>query len=618
VSFFSELRRRNVFRVAIAYGVIAWFLLQLADLVLQNIGAPGWVMQTFMLVLALGFPLIILFAWVFEITPDGIKRESEVDRSQSLTQATGRKLDFTIIGLLLLALGYFAYDKFVLDPTRDAELVEATASGQITESATPHTLSGNHRGKSIAVLPFVNMSDDESNEYFSDGISEELLNLLSKVGGLRVISRTSAFYYKGKDVKLSEIARELNVSHILEGSVRKSGEKVRITAQLIETDTQTHLWSETYDRSLDDIFTIQDDIAARVVDQLKIELLGPAPKGREVDPMAYTLYLQAQHLFSYGGREERQEVIDLLERAIAIEPKYSAALLNLARNRNREEAYAGRISFDEANARIAKTCLDILQYDPEFAPAHAALGYLALTTGDLDTAAAYIQRAFELNPTDATTLFNIQNLLSLLGRPDEAIQVMEYLVTLDPVNDNAYGMLGGLYTESTQPGQAVKARDALHTAMRLNPGSSWHRLSLGWLLLEQGEADAALEIASQTGDPEWWPGGGQMLKAMALYSLGRQEEYAVAVSELVALSGAYASINAAYVSAWAGEADECFAALNLQLEKDASLLRSFNNWWASPFFAKVRDDPRVQPIRERLGLSPEQIAAVDFEITLPK
>jgi len=615
MSFIQELKRRNVFRVAIAYVVVAWLVAQVLQLVFESFGTPDWVMKTVLVLMAAGFLFALFFAWAYEVTPQGIKRESELDRSQSFTHATSRKLDYVIIGLLVVALGYFAYDKFVLDPTRDAELVEATASGQVTESAASDTLGGDDPGKSIAVLPFVNMSDDESNEYFSDGISEELLNLLSKVSGLRVISRTSAFYYKGKDVKLPEIARELNVSHILDGSVRKAGEKVRITAQLIETDTQTHLWSETYDRSLDDIFAIQDEIAASVVDQLKIELLGPAPRVKEIDPMAYTLYLQARHLRKYGGTEGQQEANELLERAIAIEPEFSDALSTLAW-RYQEEALAGRITFDEANAKSSKAHLEILQFDPEYAPSHAVLGHNALQTGDLDTAAAYIQRAYELNPTDATVLFNIANLLSLFGRLDEAIQVMEYLVTLDPVNDSAYLMLGEFYSESTQPGHAAKARDAMRTAMRLNPGSSFNRIWFGMLLLAQGEADAALEIASQTEDPEWWPGLGQMLRAMALYSLGRQEEYAMAVSGLAAPSGAYAFLNAAYVSAWAGEADQCFALLNLQLEKDPSLL--YGSYWASPFFARVRDDPRWQPIRKQLGLSPEQIAAIDFEVTLPK
>jgi Tfp pilus assembly protein PilF len=331
--------------------------------------------------------------------------------------------------------------------------------------------------------------------------------------------------------------------------------------------------------------------------------------------MAYTLYLQAQHLRKYGGTEDQQEANELLERAIAIEPEYSEAWSMLAW-RHQQDALAGRISFEEANAKSSKAFLDILEFDPDYAPAHAVLGVNALQTGDLDTAAAYIQRAYELNPTDATVLFNIANLLSLFGRLEEAIQVMEYLVTLDPVYDGTYRFLGEIYSESAQPGHAAKARDAMRTAMRLNPGSSYNRLWFGMLLLAQGEADDALEIASQTEDPEWWPGQAQMLRAMALYTVGRQKEYAMAVSGLAAPSGAYAFLNAAYVSAWAGEADQCFALLNLQLEKDPSLL--YGSYWASPFFARVRDDPRWQPIREQLGLSPEQIAAIDFEVRLPK
>ncbi len=285
----SELRRRNVFRVGVAYVIVAWLLLQVADVILPTFRTPEWVMQAFTFLLMLGFPMALFFAWAFELTPEGLKKEKNVDRSRSITHVTGRKLDFVIIGLLVVALGYFGYDKFVLDPDRDA--VEIKAAVQVAQEQVANTVERQDSAKTIAVLPFVNMSDDASNEYFSDGLSEELLNLLAKVPELRVAARTSSFSFKDQNLEIPVIAARLNVAHVLEGSVRKAGNQIRITAQLNKADDGFHLWSETYDRELKSVFAIQDEIAAAVVDALKITLLGEKPNVTETNPEAYALYL---------------------------------------------------------------------------------------------------------------------------------------------------------------------------------------------------------------------------------------------------------------------------------------------------------------------------------------
>jgi TolB-like protein len=252
---FEELKRRNVFKVGTAYVVLAWLLAQITDVFLEPFGAPDWVIKTILLVLVAGFPLALFFAWAFEMTPEGIKKEKDVDRNESITHETGQKLNLAIIFILVLALGYFAFDKFVLDVERDAELVRATEDIAAAAEAKPGQ-------KSIAVLPFVNMSEDTSNEYFSDGISEEILNSLARVKELKVAGRTSSFAFKGQNQDLRKIGDALGVEHILEGSVRKAGAKVRITAQLIQVDDGFHLWSDTYDRELNDVFAIQDEIAS--------------------------------------------------------------------------------------------------------------------------------------------------------------------------------------------------------------------------------------------------------------------------------------------------------------------------------------------------------------------
>ena len=292
----SELRRRNVPRMAVLYVVAAWLILQVAEVVIDLAKLPDWIGTTTLWLLGIGFPIALIFSWFYEITPEGISLEKDIDPAESITRVTGRRLDFIVISLLCAAVILFAYDKWWM-------------------SGPPE--------QSIAVLPFVNMSDDASNEYFSDGISEELLNLLARIPELRVVSRTSAFFYKDKKINLVDVARDLNVAHILGGSVRKAGNQVRITVQLIEARSDTHLWSETYDRTLEDIFATQDEIAAMVVAQLKLTLVGEAPTSTPIDPDAYTLFLHARHIRQTQRTGQAYlKAEELLREALEIEPDY--------------------------------------------------------------------------------------------------------------------------------------------------------------------------------------------------------------------------------------------------------------------------------------------------------
>src|SRR3954470_4240233 len=312
---FAELKRRNVIRAAILYVGAVWALAQGISQLGPSVGAPEWATRWFLVAAGIGFPFWIAFAWFYEFTPEGLKRESEIDPVDSIKQhAGGRKLDFAIIGVLAVAVVLLLTDRFVL------------RHGVNETTALPIS------AESIAVLPFVNMSEDKTNEYFSDGISEELLNLLTKIPQLKVTARTSSFAFKGKEIAIPEIARTLHVAHVLEGSVRKAGNSVRITAQLIKAGTDTHLWSQTYDRKLDDIFAIQDEIAADVVKQLKVSLLGAAPKARTTDPEAYALYLQAVQLGRQFTAEPFQQSDALYRKVLAIDPRYAPAWYGLARN----------------------------------------------------------------------------------------------------------------------------------------------------------------------------------------------------------------------------------------------------------------------------------------------
>jgi len=334
MSLFEELKRRNVFRVGAAYTVIAWLLLQVADIVIDNVGAPEWVIQIFMLALLMGLPLALFFAWAFELTPEGLKKEKDVDRTQSITQVTGRKLDFTIIALLTIGLVYFLWESRFSDQPTDSEVVsaqtpiqsEALEAADVEAAEDTAAPSAVIPQKSIAVLPFVNMSDDAGNEYFSDGISEEILNALAKVRELKVAGRTSSFAFKGQNQDLRQIGETLGVKHILEGSVRKAGNQVRITAQLIKVDDGFHLWSDSYDRELDNIFTIQDEIASAILVQLKAHLMdGESAVSTPVDTQAYELYLLARQRVYERTAASIRMAIERLDEAFAIDDSYAPA-----------------------------------------------------------------------------------------------------------------------------------------------------------------------------------------------------------------------------------------------------------------------------------------------------
>ena len=451
MSFFDELKRRNVFRVAIGYVITAWLLLQVIDLVLENINAPDWVMQVFMLALAIGFPLALFFAWAFEMTPEGVKREADVDRSQSITNKTGRKMDRNIIIAMALALAYFAYDKFLASPPDSAPQsgpekhlqAESASTEQLVPANVALPQAGdsptalNPNEKSVAVLPFINMSDDAQNEYFSDGISEELLNVLVRVKGLRVPSRTSSFTFKGSTKKLAEIGAELQVDHILEGSVRKSGDRIRVTAQLIEVNTDTHLWSETYTRQLDDIFAVQDEIAQAIVSALKITLTGedqPSIHSRATASVdAYNKYLLGRHLWNQRSPETLLAATKPLNEAVSIDANYGQAWAALA------DAYVlipeyGAGSVDQYIPLAHEAIERALAINPESARALTTSAYVKFMYDyDLKGAHADIEKAIQIDPGYATAHQWYGELLAVEGQFDAALDQLRLARIADPL-----------------------------------------------------------------------------------------------------------------------------------------------------------------------------------------
>ena len=437
-SLFSELKRRNVIRVALVYIVAAWLLLQVADVVLNNIEAPNWVFQTILLLVVLGFPFAVIFAWAFELTPEGLKKEKDVDRSESKTHDTGRKLDFIIIAVLVLALVYFAYDKYVIDPAQEDTLATASPQAEeISETDTPEM--------SIAVLPFVNMSSDPEQEFFSDGISEELLNMLAQFPGLRVAARTSSFQFKGMNQDIAKIADTLHVAHILEGSVRKSGTRLRITAQLIKADDGFHLWSHSYDRELDDIFAVQNDIAAAISEALKVKLALDMASGTAQRPavipaantQAYEAYLRGRQLIHRRGRESLEDAVRHLERALRLDERFAPAHahLGIATSLLLESPQSyGTLSLEEVQRRATPHFERALELEPNLAEAHGGLALLTMNNGDPELAIKYAHRALELNPSYIDAMNWLYLALGSLGEYQEQEAIIERILSIDPLS----------------------------------------------------------------------------------------------------------------------------------------------------------------------------------------
>jgi TolB-like protein/Tfp pilus assembly protein PilF len=597
VSLFRELKRRNIFKVAAAYIIVGWLLLQVSDVLVPALYLPDWFHSGIAFLLILGFPVAMIFAWAFELTPEGLKRDHEVDRSQSITQQTSRKLDFIIIGLLIAALGYFAWDKFVLAPERKTELVEATTA--VVEQTA-------EIDKSIAVLPFVNMSSDTEQEYFSDGLTEEVLNLLAKIPNLRVIARTSSFAYKGKDVKIAEVANELHVGHVLEGSVRKAGNQLRITAQLIRASDSSHLWSETYDRTLENIFAIQDEIAAAVVSQLKLELLGETLGSKQVDPAAYALFLQAQQVRRQYTAEAYEQAVELYRRAVEIEPNYAAAWVGLS-NAYGIQKTNGFLPFDEGRRLQREAAERALLIDPDFALVYARLAE-SLPYNELAKSTRYYQRALELEPTNPDILTGVGGILRALGRFEEAIALTKYQIARDPVSTNAYSHLGYYYLWSGRLDDAIAA---FRTALRLAPGRIVSHYRIGEALLLKGEPEAALAEMQQEPDEGWRLIG----LSLVHHALGQGTESNVALDRLIMKFEESTAYNIAYVCAFRGEADRAFEWLDKADKYHDTGLSQIN---VEALFRNIHDDPRWLPFLERVGRSPEQLATIKFEVNLPQ
>jgi TolB-like protein len=435
MSLFNELKRRNVFRVGIAYAVSAWVLLQVVDLVLENISAPDWVMQVFMLAVAIGFPFALLFAWAFEMTPEGIKLEKDVDRSKSITHITAQRMNRNIIIALAIAVVLLLIDKFTPDAT-DMEPPPVPNETAQMEQTAENAEDSQVQEKSIAVLPFVDMSPEGDQGYFTDGISEEILNVLVKTHSLKVAGRTSSFQFRGRNEDLRVIGEQLGVEHILEGSIRKANNRVRITAQLVKANDGFHLWSETYDRDLTDIFAIQDEIAHAITDALAIQLdldgeQTTLASVSTANMEAYDRYLEAKGLIA--RRLDFERAINLLNEATGLDPGFAPAWAAGAQAHSLGVYYLD-IDADEFKRTAEAMARRALELDPDLASAYSVLGDVYRDRYEWGKARENYRRALELNPDDSEANGQYAQMLWRVSYFDEALKYSSRAIDLDPLS----------------------------------------------------------------------------------------------------------------------------------------------------------------------------------------
>ena len=434
-SLIAELRRRNVFRVAFAYIVVGWVVMQVAEFLAPLLQLPSWTVSFALYLGVIGFPFALVFAWAFELTPEGLRRTQDVDPEASITHETAGKLNRLTIMLMGIAIVLLLAERVVNRPDERTGI----AASVVTADAVGNTPANpaQEKPKSIAVLPFVNMSNDPEQEYFSDGISEELLNALAKIRDLRVAARTSSFAFKGKNQDITAIGEQLKVATVLEGSVRKSGQRLRITAQLINVEDGYHLWSDTYDRDLTDIFAIQDEISNAIVNALKVHL-GQAEAVNTSKPVnleAYNFYLLGRHSLRERTEASIERAGKEFQKAIDIDSSYADAWVGkaLATTLLSSNNY-GTLSLAEAN-RDAQAMLDVaFGLDPDSAWGHATQSLIYSSLSRPREALASVNRAIELNPNEGILYSWRFNALSDMGNYNAALASLERAYEVDPLH----------------------------------------------------------------------------------------------------------------------------------------------------------------------------------------
>jgi TolB-like protein/tetratricopeptide (TPR) repeat protein len=565
--------------------------------------------------LAIGFIPALIFSWVFELTPQGLKRDEDVKPEESIAPQTARRMNRMIIAVLVLALGYFAFDKFVLTPRRDAALVAATEKSVATRSAPESKPAASPR--SVAVLAFANLSDDKGSEYFSDGVSEELLTVLQKIPGLHVAARTSAFSFKGKNATAQEIGQKLGVAHLVEGSVRKAGDAVRIAARLTQADTGEQIWSENFTRNLKDVFGVQTELAETIVEKLRGQLTGgaadptakaeiqaevrAAEKGGTKNVEAHESYLQGRFFANRHSEKETDQARVAYQRAVQLDPQFALAWAGLAQTHIWDCNYAtqgGQKGFNAHLAAAREAAERALSLEPDLPEALFARATIE-TNFDYKWkgAAETLRKALALAPQDPALLVEAGNLAQARGETTQSLDLFRRAVALDPVNAQAWAFLAGGLSVS---GKQEEARAKYEHVIELNPSAPFGHAGVGQSYLLQGKFEEAAAAAQQ--DAADW--ARLLIVSCARWSQKRVPESDAALAELIAKTGETAAYQVAEAYGYRNDKDHAFEWLErARRQRDAGLpaLR------ADTLLPNLHADPRWDAFLRTMGLADDQL-----------
>ncbi len=566
MSLFLELKHRNVLRVAIAYLAVSWLLIQVVETLFPVFGLSDALIRLVVVLLAIGFPLILIFSWLYELTPEGLKLEKDVERSGSPVHHTGKKLDRAIIIVLALSLGYFAFDKFVLDPARDAELVQATTESVIHQaSESGRTENADYF---IAVLPFANLGPDPESEYLADAMTDELIGRLARIEGVRIKSRQSMARFKGTDLDIKEIADLLGVTHVLEGRMRNAGNRIRVTSQLTDASSGFEEWSDVFDGESDDWFVLQVDMAVRIADALNLHLSANEAEAvrthyTEIQE-AYDAYwrgwvlLESFHADLNYPEEKLRAAEQHFHRALQLDPEYLLPVAGLSMA-NSYYFFYGVDPTPERKQRAEKLALQVVAIDPDLPEAHVALGLAHSILQNHVAAADEYRKSLQLDADNAIVWCLLAFSCNMQDPPDPkgAETAALEAIRRDPTWSSSYDVLG--WALSLQ-GRYEEAAKAYQTGAELDPDNWDAYFGLGLTHLELGNYGEALSA---------------MESARSLTETGEV---------LVYVGAAYAGL---------GEVDKALAAVTLGLDRGFENIDAIDG---SPYFATMRDDPRFKVI----------------------
>jgi TolB-like protein len=583
-SFFVELKRRHVYRVAIAYAVVAWLLIQIATQVFPFFEIPNWVVRLVVVVTVLGFPIALIIAWAFEMTPEGLKRADDIAPNEYIPRWSTRKFAALIISVAILAAG--------------VPLVQLIRSKSMSLPQTTATSTASQ--KSIAVLPLLNESGDPGDEYFSDGLSEELIAALAQVKGLKVIGRSSSFRFKDKKDDVKTIGEQLGVTTLLEGTVRKQGDRVRIVAELVNVADGSELWSRTFDRELKDIFVVQAEIAEAVATSLELTLLGTddrsAKNASTKSVEAHNAYLQGHFYFERRNLEDYRKSVDFFEQATRLDPDYALAFAE----RSEAWTFIGDLTSEkqkEAWAAAASDAEKAVAIDPNLAEAHAALGWVRFfVEWNFAEGLAELRRANQLSPWNSTANDLLARVVVYLGQFEEAEKLARQAIELDPL---AYQPRTSLARVLSAEGKLDEAEASGRKGVELQPTAAGCRRWQVFVAIQRNDGAVALREAQL--EPN--DGYRRFELALAHYARGDRPAADAVLAELIAKDRNFLAYQIAEVYAWRGETDNAFEWLQIALDNhDTGMLSLL----IDPLVCGLRHDPRYNGMLAKIGLPTTQ------------